>query len=63
MTDEALKARRAYNIQYKREQLKRVPFEVKREYYDNVLKPAADRAGEPVNTFIKKAIENRINEQ
>lgn len=32
-------------------------------YKDDILKPAADRAGESVNSFIKKAIEERISRE
>ena len=52
--------RSEYLINYKKEKLKRVPFDVQKEYYEEVLKPIADSVGEPVNTFIKKAIEERI---
>lgn len=50
-----------YTINYAKENLKRVALDVKKEYYENVLKPAADAAGEPINTYIKKAIEMRMN--
>lgn len=52
--------KKAYNIVYQKENMKRVPLDVQKEYYEEVLKPAAERVGEPVNTFIKKAIEERI---
>lgn len=52
-----------YNLKYKAENMKRIPLDVKKEWYDTVLKPAADAAGEPVNTFIKKAVMYRINKQ
>ena len=47
-------------VNYAKRKLKRVPFDVQKEYYEEVLKPIADSVGEPVNTFIKKAIEERI---
>lgn len=49
-----------YSIAYERENLKRIPLNVQKSYYEDVLKPAADAAGEPVNTYIKKAIEMRM---
>ncbi len=49
-----------YNREYAKEKFKRVPFDIQRDYYENVLKPAAEAAGEPVNTFIKIAIAERI---
>ncbi len=47
-------------IKYAKTHLKRIPFDVQKEYYDEVIKPIADSIGEPVNTFIKKAIAERI---
>ena len=46
---------------YAKDKLKRIPLDVQQEYYNTVLKPAADLVGEKINTFIKKAIEQRIN--
>lgn len=48
------------NIEYAKLHKKRIPLDVQKEYYENVLKPAAEKAGEPVNSFIKKAIAQRI---
>lgn len=42
-----------------RAKLKRIPFDVRKEDYERI-KQAADEAGEPVNRFIKVAIEMRI---
>lgn len=39
---------------------KRVPLDVAKSYYADVLKPAADAAGESVNGYIKEAIRRRI---
>ena len=49
-----------YDMEYARKNLKRVPLDVQKEYYEEVLKPIAESVGEPVNTFIKKAIAERI---
>lgn len=46
---------------YMKERVKRIPLDVMKEYYDNILKPAADMMDEPVNTFIKIAIEERLD--
>lgn len=48
-----------YQRNYKKEKLKRVPLDLTIEKY-NDLKTAADNASEPVNTYIKKAIELRM---
>lgn len=52
-----------YNYEYRAKNLKRVGIDFTKEYYSNVLKPAAEATGEPVNTFIKKAIRMRLGEQ
>ena len=49
------------HYEYEKKSIKRIPLDVQKSYYDEVLKPAAEAAGEPVNTFIKKAIDDRIN--
>ena len=48
-------------IKYAKTHLKRIPLDVSKEYYNDILKPAADMMDEPVNTFIKKAIEERLD--
>ena len=48
--------KRAYNIKYASQNLKRVAFDVQKKYYTDVLKPYSDKKGYPVNTFIKKCI-------
>ena len=53
-------ARKKANDSYKKRKIKRIPFDVQKEYYDNVLKPAADRAGTSVNGFITAAINEKI---
>ena len=45
---------------YVTKNIKRIPLDVQKSYYDEVLKPAADRDGIPVNTFIKNAIHEKI---
>ena len=44
---------------YAREKLKRIPLDVQKEKYEEI-KAAADAAGEPVNGYIKKAIDERM---
>lgn len=51
--------RKTYLKNYKKEKLKRVPLEMKNEDY-NRLAEAALEANEPVNTYIKKAIAERM---
>ncbi len=50
-----------YDKKYREQNIKRIPLDVKKEKYEEI-KSAADEAGEPVNTFIKKAIDERLDE-
>lgn len=49
------------NAKYTKEHQRQIPLKVKNEYYNDILKPAADMMDEPVATFIKKAIEERLD--
>lgn len=49
-----------YTIQYAKEKLKRVPFDVRKTYYSDVLTKAAELSGMSVNGFIKAAIQEKI---
>lgn len=58
-----------YRYQYEREKLKRIPLDVPLEpnkaselTYD-MIKTAAEKAGEPINGYIKKAILSRIESE
>ena len=50
-----------YHLNYAKEKLKRIPLDVRIEEYDQI-KDAAAASGEPVITFIKNAIRNRIEQ-
>lgn len=54
-----LNAKTKYSIEYAKKNLKRIPLDVPKEKYEEI-KAAADAAGEKVNGYIKKAIEQRI---
>lgn len=49
----------AYNMNYAKTKLKRIPLDVQKEKYEEI-KTAADTAGETVNGYIKKAIDERM---
>ena len=51
-----------YNIKYAKEKLKRIPLDVQKEKYEEI-KAAADAAGEKVNRYIKKAIDERMKRE
>lgn len=51
-----------YDMQYAKSKLKRIPLDVQKEKYEEI-KAAADTAGETVNGYIKKAIDERIERE
>ena len=51
-----------YNIKYAKEKLKRIPLDVQKEKYEEI-KSAAERSGESVNGYIKKAIDERMERE
>lgn len=53
-------AQKRASIKYAQGKLKRIPLDVQIEYYENTLKPAAEKSGLPLNTFIKQAIQEKI---
>lgn len=55
--------KRKYNKEYAKANKKRISLDVQKSYYESVLKPAADIAGQPVLTFIKQAINDRIERE
>ena len=64
MTEEQKKSqynesRKQSMMKYAKKNLKRIPLDVQLAEYDRI-KAAADAAGEPVNTYIKNAINARL---
>jgi len=53
------KTKSEYDMQYAKDNLKRIPLNVQKEKYEEI-KAAADKAGEKVNSYIKKAIDMRM---
>lgn len=49
-----------YSIKYARNNLKRIPLDVKNEYYENVIVPEAKKSGLSIRAFILEAIEEKI---
>lgn len=54
------KKQRQREWRYKSKALKRVPLDMQKVYYEHILLPAAQGAGETVNGYIKKAINMRL---
>lgn len=53
--------KKEYNQRYAKDNLKRIPLDVQKDFYETI-KTAADKTGQPVNTFIKQAIQLRIDQ-
>lgn len=51
-----------YNLEYAKKNLKRIPLDVQKEKYEEI-KAAADRVGETVNGYIKKAVDERMKRE
>lgn len=51
-----------YDLNYAKEKLKRIPLDVRKEKYEQI-KQAAERCGESVNGYIKKAIDLRMDQE
>lgn len=49
-----------YDMAYAKTKLKRIPLDVQKKYYDNVLKPLVTSTGMSMNTFIKEAISEKL---
>lgn len=52
-------AKAKYDIEYAKTKLKRIPLDVQKEKYEEI-KAAATAAGESVNGYIKKAVDQRM---
>lgn len=59
-SDDSYEKKKQYNIKYSKEKYKRVPLDLPKEKYEQI-KTVSSNLGETVNGFIKKAIEDRIN--
>lgn len=55
--------KRKYILEYNKTHKKRISLDVHKSYYENVLKPAADKVGQPVITFVRQAINDRIERE
>lgn len=51
-----------YDLEYAKNKLKRIPLNVQKVKYEEI-KTAADKAGESVNGYIKKAIDMRMESE
>ncbi len=51
-----------YDIEYAKKNLKRIPLDVTKEKYEDIA-TAAKSAGESVNGYIKKAVDDRMERE
>lgn len=54
--------KKAYNKDYAKNNLKRIPLDVQKTKYDEI-KAAADKVNETVNGYIKKSIDMRMKSE
>lgn len=52
-----------YSVEYAKKKLKRIPLDVQKEYYDDVIVSEADKRGMSVRAFILSAIEEKIEKE
>ena len=55
------KKQKEYSMKYAKDNLKRIPLDVKKEYYDKVIVVEAEKRGISVRAFILQAIEQKIS--
>ena len=59
-SNESYEKKKRYSVEYAKQKYKRVPLDLKLDKYDQVKK-ASEKIGETVNGYIKKAIDNRLD--
>ena len=54
-------AQKRANLKYKSTKLKRISLTYRKEDFDKIIQPAVDASGMPLNTFIKQAVQEKID--
>lgn len=62
LSEKAMNNKRKYIREYTKENIKRIPLEVSKAKYEEI-KAEAQRLGESVNGYIKKAIDERMSKE
>lgn len=62
LSENALENKKAYTKEYKKNNYKRVPLDLKMDKYEE-LKEHSQKVGETVNGYIKKSIEMRMDSE
>lgn len=57
------KKNRTAEYKYKAKKWKRIPLDIDKNYYNNILLPTCNKLNMPVNTFIKQAIAEKIDRE
>lgn len=52
-----------YNNNYNKENYKQLGFRVRKDYYNEILAPIVQASGESLNSYIKKAVDQRIERE
>lgn len=61
LSEEAIKNKTQYTVKYASNHYKRVPLDLKQDYYDQVKAFLTDK-GVPVNTYIKSALSEKLEQ-
>ena len=59
LSEKALAKKKQYTREYAKKNLKRIPLDVQIDKYEEIRR-SSEEAGETVNGYIKKAIDNRL---
>lgn len=62
LSNKAYENKVRYNVEYAKNNYKRVPLDLKIDKYEQ-LKAAAEKSGESVNGYIKTAVEQRMQRE
>ena len=54
-------AQKRASIKWQKENMHRIPLDVKNDYYENILKPAVKATGMTMGAFIKGAIQEKLD--
>lgn len=60
LSNDAKQNKRKYIMEYNKKNYKRVPLDISFKKYDEI-KAAAEKCGDSVNGYIKKAIDDRLS--
>lgn len=52
-----------YSLNYAKNNLKRIPLDVKKQYYDDVIVPESEKRGISVRQFILQAVDEKIQRE